>query len=75
MGAVVQPSQGLFGTTLKILKFSGICHAYNNWLVEFVSSHPDRLKGTAMLNVDNPREAAKELERCVDLGIETALFL
>tara|TARA_Y100001970_G_scaffold168080_1_gene205596 strand:+ start:788 stop:1924 length:1137 start_codon:yes stop_codon:yes gene_type:complete len=74
-GAVVQPSQGLFWYHIEDTEIlSGICHAYNNWLVEFVSSHPDRLKGTAMLNVDDPREAAKELERCVDLGIETAFI-
>ena len=53
-GAVVQPSQGLFWYHIEDSEIlSGNCHAYNNWLVDFVSSQPDRLKGTAMLNVDD----------------------
>ena len=41
----------------------------NDWLAEFCGSHPDRLKGVALLNVDDPADAATELERCARMGL------
>ncbi|MBM2812295.1 MAG: amidohydrolase, partial [Chloroflexi bacterium] len=46
-----------------------LCRAYNDWLADFCSYRPDRLKGVAVLPMVEPREAARELERSVtELG-------
>ncbi|MEQ8716698.1 MAG: amidohydrolase family protein [Acidimicrobiales bacterium] len=74
-GALAQPSQGLFWYHLDDSELlSGICLAYNNWIAEFSAKQPERLLGVAMLNVDDPREAAKEIERCSDLGLRAAFI-
>ena len=74
-GAVIQPSQGLFWYHLDDSELlSGICFAYNNWIAEFAATRPERLRAVAMLNVDDPREAAKEVERCTELGIHAAFI-
>jgi predicted TIM-barrel fold metal-dependent hydrolase len=39
--------------------------AYNDWLAEFCSHNPERLKGAAVVSMVDPAEAARELERCV----------
>jgi predicted TIM-barrel fold metal-dependent hydrolase len=47
---------------------SEICRVYNDWIADFCKPYPDRLKGIAMLNVDNVEEACEELERCARMG-------
>ena len=47
---------------------------YNDWIGEFCSAFPKRLKGIAMLNVDDVRESVKELERCAKMGFAGALI-
>ncbi len=42
---------------------------YNDWLAEFCKPFPKRLKGIAMLNVDDVKLAVKELERCAKNGL------
>ena len=69
-GSVLQPSQGLFWYRIPDSELlSEICRVYNDWIADFCRPHGDRLKGIAMLNVDDPDAAAKELERCVKLGL------
>lgn len=47
----------------------------NDLLAEQVSRHPTRFAGFAHLALQNPDEAARELERCVgDLGMKGALI-
>ena len=46
-----------------------ICRLYNDWVGEFCSAVPKRLKGIAMLNVDVVQEGVKELERCAKMGL------
>lgn len=53
---------------------SATCSAYNDWLADFTSGHRDRLIGLACLNVDDPAEAAGELERAVGLGLRGAFI-
>ena len=48
--------------------FSACCRAYNDYIAEFCSADPRRLKGIAMLNVDDVQDGIKEMERCADLG-------
>jgi uncharacterized protein len=46
-----------------------ICQAYNNWIHEFSSHSPDRLKFAAMLPMHDVHLACRELVRCVkELG-------
>ena len=69
-GSVLQPSQGLFWYRIPDSELlSEICRVYNDWIADFCKPHPRRLKGIAMLNVDDPDAAAKELERCVKMGL------
>jgi predicted TIM-barrel fold metal-dependent hydrolase len=45
-----------------------LCQAYNNWIHEFASYSPERLKWVAMLPVHDVHLACRELVRCVGLG-------
>ena len=47
---------------------------YNDWIGEFFSSHPGRLHGIAMLNVDDVTVGVRELERCAKLGFAGAMI-
>jgi len=54
---------------------NAICRAYNDWLAEFCSQEPARLKGVALLPLQDARLAVKELERAtVKLGMPTAML-
>ena len=61
---VVQDSR-LLDTTFRI---------YNNWLAEFCKPYSNRLKGIAMINVDDVQEGVKELERCANMGLAGAMI-
>ena len=74
-GNILYPTQGLFfyhvpGSEL----LSAMCVAYNDWLAEFCSSYSDRMKGIAMLNVDDIPVAIKEMERARKMGLAGALI-
>ena len=45
-----------------------LCQAYNNWIHEFSSYSPERLKWVAMLPVHDVHLACRELVRCVRAG-------
>src|SRR6266849_1669455 len=69
-GSVLQPSQGLFWYRVPDSDLlSEICRCYNDWIADFCKANPTRLKGIAMLNVDDPDAGAKELERVVKMGL------
>jgi uncharacterized protein len=54
---------------------NAICRAYNDWLAEFCAREPNRLKGVALLPLQDARLAVKELERAtVKLGMPTAML-
>ena len=42
--------------------------AYNDWLAEFCRTDPARLKGVAMINLDDIEDGLRELERAARLG-------
>ena len=48
--------------------------AYNDWLAEYCRAYPKRLKGIALINVDEVKWAVTELERCRKLGLTGALI-
>ncbi len=69
-GSVLQPSQGLFWYRVPDSRLlSEICRVYNDWIADFCKPYPDRLKGIAMLNVDDVEDACQELERVSRLGL------
>lgn len=74
-GCVMYPSQGMIVyRTARPDVFSASCRAYNDWLAEFCAHDTSRLKGVAMINLDDPAEGAAELERCRDMGLSGAMI-
>jgi predicted TIM-barrel fold metal-dependent hydrolase len=74
-GQVLYPSQGLFYFKVADTPLmSAIFRAYNDWLADFCRTDPTRLKGIAMINLDDAPDAAKELERAARLGLSGAMI-
>lgn len=49
---------------------AAICRAYNNWLAEYCSTDPTRLKGVALIPLQETRLAVEELKRAKnELGL------
>ncbi|MGH8058234.1 MAG: amidohydrolase family protein [Candidatus Entotheonellia bacterium] len=74
-GGVLYPSQGL--TVFRVPDselLSAIFRAYNDWLADFCRPYPQRLKGIAMLNVDDVEDAVQELQRAARLGLAGAMI-
>jgi predicted TIM-barrel fold metal-dependent hydrolase len=47
---------------------------YNDWLAEFCSHAPKRLKGLALISLYEPKEAAKDLAECKKKGLSGAII-
>jgi predicted TIM-barrel fold metal-dependent hydrolase len=45
-----------------------LTRSYNNWIADVSSESPDRLKWIAMIDPSDPAEAAREVERCKEMG-------
>ena len=74
-GEVLYPSQGLFYFKVADTPLmSAIFRACNDWLAEFCRTDPARLKGIAMINLDNVEDGIKELERAACLGLSGAMI-
>src|SRR5262252_6349102 len=74
-GEVLYPSQGLFYFKVTDpLLMSAIFRAYNDWLAEFCRTDPARLKGIAMINLDDVEDGTRELERAARLGLSGAMI-
>ena len=74
-GEVLYPSQGLFYFKLADpALMSAIFRAYNDWLAEFCRTDPERLKGIAMVNLDDVEEGLRELERAARMGLSGAMI-
>jgi predicted TIM-barrel fold metal-dependent hydrolase len=68
--AVLYPTTGVAMMRLPDTELvTAIARAYNDWLAEFCAAHPDRLKGLAVILTDDVEAGARELERCVGLGL------
>ena len=73
---VLYPSAGLAlfrfdpGTELLNVTFS----IYNDWLADFCRAYPDRLKGIAMINLEDVQAGVKELKRCAEMGLAGAMI-
>jgi predicted TIM-barrel fold metal-dependent hydrolase len=74
-GSVIYPSQGLVLYSIPSGDVvDAATRAYNDWIAEFCAHDPARLKGIAMLNVDDPDAAADELVRCREMGLSGGLI-
>jgi predicted TIM-barrel fold metal-dependent hydrolase len=74
-GEVLYPSQGLFYFKVADSQLmSAIFRTYNGWLAEFCSTDPARLKGIAMINLDDVQDGIRELERTARLGFVGAMI-
>ena len=74
-GSVLYPSQGLVLYAVPVTDVvTAAMSVYNDWLADFCSEDRDRLKGIAMVNLDDVDQAVRELERCRDLGLSGALI-
>ena len=74
-GGVLYPSQGLALFRVPATDvLSADFRAYNDYLAEFCSPYPDRLKGIAMINLDDAADGTKELERAASLGLAGAMI-
>ena len=73
--SIVYPTAGLF---LYGVPDSGllteIFRTYNDWLAEFCKPYPNRIKGIAMINVDDVKLGVKQLERCANMGLSEAMI-
>jgi predicted TIM-barrel fold metal-dependent hydrolase len=73
-GSVIYPSQGLVLFSVPVTDVvTQAMRGYNDWIAEFCRAHPARLKGLAMVNLDDVDDAVRELERCRALGLAGAL--
>ena len=74
-GEILYPSQGLFYFKVADTQLmSAIFRAYNDWLAEFCRTDPERLKGIAMINLDDVQDGIKELERTAKMGFAGAMI-
>jgi predicted TIM-barrel fold metal-dependent hydrolase len=74
-GEVLYPSQGLFYFRVAdSALMSAIFRAYNDWLAEFCRVDPARLKGIAMINLDDVPDGIRELERAAGMGLAGAMI-
>src|SRR5207247_313786 len=74
-GEVLYPSQGLFYFRVADSALqAAIFRAYNDWLAEFCSVDGARLKGIAMISMDDVHAAIRELERTKRLGLAGAMI-
>ncbi|MCE2463799.1 MAG: amidohydrolase family protein [Dehalococcoidia bacterium] len=72
---IVYPSLGLVLYRIPDSELlSALFRTYNDWVGDFCSANPKRIKGIAMLNVDNVQVGVKELERCAKKGFVGAMI-
>ena len=73
--AVIYPTAGLQLFTVPDTELlSAVFSTYNDWLAEFCKPYPSRLKGIAMLNVDDVQSGVRELERSAKIGLAGAMI-
>ena len=56
------------------LLLTAVFRTYNNWVAEFCAAYPNRLKGIAMINIDDVNEGTADLENCANQGFVGAMI-
>ena len=72
---LIYPSVGqiMYFSVKDSLLMDAVCRVYNDWVAEFCSANPSRLKGICMINLDDVQTGVKELERCAKMGYVGAM--
>ncbi len=74
-GSVMYPTEGLSLFHVPDSTFlTAVFRVYNDWIADFCSTYPKRLKGIAMINVDDVPAAIDELERTRKRGLAGAMI-
>jgi len=74
-GDVLYTTLGFRMFWIKDAGFQRACfQVYNDWLAEFCSYSPKRLKGVGLISLYNPKEGAQDLEECAKKGLAGALI-
>ena len=73
--SVIYPTAGLQLFRVPDLALLSACfRAYNDWLADFCRTDPARLRGIALVNVEEVDEAVRELARVRRLGLAGAMI-
>jgi len=56
------------------LLLTAVFRTYNDWVAEFCAAYPNRLKGIAMINIDDVNEGTADLENCANQGFVGAMI-
>jgi predicted TIM-barrel fold metal-dependent hydrolase len=73
--AVFYPTRGLGLGRVREREWSvAFCRAYNDWLAEFCSANPERLKGVALMPLLDVKASCEELNRAGKLGLVGAIM-
>ena len=74
--SIIYPTVGLllFGTVPDSDLLTAVFKTYNDFTAEFCTAHPKRLKGIAMVNIDDVQEGISELERARKQGFVGAMI-
>ena len=72
--SVIYPSEGLVLFSVPNTEVvTDAMSIYNDWIAEFCAHDTARLKGIAMINIDDPATAADELRRSASMGLAGAM--
>jgi len=75
--SVLYPSYGNYAIAADWIEpelAAAIARAYNNWLADYCAAAPDRLKGVALVALQDPQAAADEARRAIgELGLVGAM--
>ena len=75
-GGVIYPTFGLllFSRIQESELLTALFAAYNSWLADFCNAYPDRLKGIAVINLDDMGNATDELIQAKKMGLAGAMI-
>ena len=74
-GGVLYPTIGLQAYRIPDTGLcSAVWRAYNDWVADFCNAYPDRLKGVALINVDDVALGVSQLEHAAKLGLAGAMI-
>ena len=72
---ILYPNAGLMLYAVPDVELlTAVFKTYNDWLAEFCKPFPNRLKGIAMLNIDDVQSGIREMERCRQMGLAGAMI-
>ena len=75
-GDVLYTTLGFRMFWIKEAGFQRACfQVYNDWLAEFCSHSPARLKGLALISLYDPKQAATDLADCAKKGLAGAIVV